>query len=208
VRVRRPLAAMVIAGVLLVRMAGADPVGPHLELTPFGGGTVFDGDVRLDGQPARDGLYLGGRIAYQLHPLFALEAAGGYSSTQEDGPPGKDVTFYHGSANAVWTPWAGLHGGPYAFLGFGTSQLKPSGGTGDSKAGLEVGGGWRLWLTDALGLRLEARQLYHAEEASGEKVRINHVIFGGGLVFALGGRGRDTDADGVPDRMDACPATP
>jgi len=208
VLVRRALAALVIAGALLVRTAGADPVGRHLEITPIGGGTVFDGNARLDGNPAKNEFYVGGRIGYQVHPLFGLEAAGGVTPTREDGAPGTDAIFYHASANAVWTPWSELHGGPYAFLGYGTSQLKPSGGAGESKAGLEVGGGWRLWLSDAIGLRLEARQIYHSEDQAGANVRINHMILGGGLVLALGARGRDTDADGVPDRSDDCPSTP
>ncbi|HEY3214867.1 MAG TPA: OmpA family protein, partial [Candidatus Eisenbacteria bacterium] len=39
-------------------------------------------------------------------------------------------------------------------------------------------------------------------------LNINHVILGGGLVLALGGKPRDTDGDGVPDRKDRCPDTP
>ena len=207
-RVGRPLAAIVIAGALLGRPAGADPVGPHLELTPMVGGTVFDGNVSLDGSSAEDHYYYGGRLGYQLVPLFGIEAAAGFTSTKETGPPGKDVSFFHASANLMWTPWAALHGGPYAFLGAGSTQLKPSGGSGDSKSGLELGGGWRLWLTDALAVRLEARELYHRETISGENLHINHMVFGAGLTLALGAHPRDSDGDGVPDRLDACPLTP
>jgi OmpA-OmpF porin, OOP family len=34
------------------------------------------------------------------------------------------------------------------------------------------------------------------------------LVLGGGLTFALGGKPRDTDGDGVPDRKDTCPDTP
>ena len=81
-RVRRPLLGLVIAGALLARGAGADPVGGHFEITPVAGGTMFDGTARsLEGQSPKDDYYLGARLGYQLHPLFSLEAAGGYSPT-------------------------------------------------------------------------------------------------------------------------------
>ena len=207
-RVRLSLAAMCIAGVLLVRMVSADPVGPHLEITPFAGGTWFDGDLQPNGNPVKDDFYLGGRLGYQLHPLFAIEGAGGFTPTKEKGGAGDEVTFFHASGNLVWTPWAGLHGGPYAFAGYGTSQVKVSGGQSTSEGGIEVGGGWRLWLSDALGVRLEARQIYYKLDVPNGNLKINNAILGGGLVWALGAKPRDSDHDGVPDRKDACADTP
>jgi outer membrane protein OmpA-like peptidoglycan-associated protein len=209
VRVRRPLLLLVISGALFARAAGADPVGGHFELTPFAGGTVFDGGARLDGQSAKDGYYLGARLGYQFLPVFSVEAAGGYTPTEEGGPPGMSASFSHLSINGVWLPWGQLHGGPFLFVGGGTSSLKASGGSGESHGGYEFGGGWRLWMTDALAVRLEARQVFHKETTSdGTEMRINHMVLGAGLVFALGGHPRDTDGDGVPDRKDLAPGTP
>jgi len=190
---------LVIAGALFARAAGADPVGGHFEITPFAGGTMFDGGARLDGQPPKDGHYLGARLGYQFHPVFSLEAAGGYTPTEEDGPPGKSASFSHLSVNGVWLPWGQLHGGPFLFGGFGTSSLKASGGSGESHGGYEFGGGWRLWMTDALAVRLEARQVLHKEPAGdGTDLNINHMVLGAGVIFALGGHPRDTDADRLP----------
>src|SRR5262249_5954395 len=71
------------------------------------------------------------------------------------------------------------------------------------------GGGVRFWLTDAIGLRIEMRQLYFSTDTpSGEKAKITNLVVGGGLTFALGARARDTDGDRVPDRHDKCPGTP
>lgn len=204
-RVRRPLLGLVIAGALLARVAGADPVGGHFEITPMVGGTMFDGTAHIEGQSPKDDYYLGARLGYQLHPLFSLEAAGGYSPTEEDGPPGNSGSFYHASVNGVWTPWGRLHGGPFLFAGLGTSQLKASGGSGESHGGYEFGGGWRLWMTDAMAVRLEAREVVHKEESDN---RINHMVMGAGVVFALGGYPRDTDGDGVSDRLDLAASTP
>jgi outer membrane protein OmpA-like peptidoglycan-associated protein len=209
VRARLSLALSIVAGAFLVQAATADPVGPHVEFVPFGGVTLFDGDLQVGGRSLRDDLYMGGRLGYQLHPLWAVEVAGGFTPTAQIGSGGTDVDFYHASGNLMFTPWPGPHGGPFLFAGAGTSQVKPGGGSGVNKGDIEVGGGLRFWLTDALGLRLEMRQVYYKwdDPANGEQ-KLNHVIAGGGLVFAFGARGRDTDGDGVPDRKDHCPATP
>jgi len=208
VRARLPLAVMVIAGLLLGGTAIADPIGRHVEFAPIGGGTVFDSDLRPGGQPVKNDPYLGGRLGFQVHPLWVVEVAGGITPSKEDGGQGRDVTFHHVSGNLMFTPWNGLHGGPYLFAGYGTSQVKPSGVSGESNAGTEAGGGLRLWLTDAIGLRAEARQIYYKIDVPGGTGKINHVITGAGLVFAFGAKPRDTDSDGVPDRKDACPGTP
>jgi OOP family OmpA-OmpF porin len=205
VRARLPL-ALAIAGAFLVQTAIADPVGSHFEITPLGGATLFDGDLHVGGYPLQDAPYLGGRLGYQIHPLFAIEAAGGFTPTHESDPsPTKpSVNFYHGSGNLVFTPWSGLFGGPFLFAGGGTSRIE-----GKNKGGIEVGGGLRYWVTDRIGLRLETRQIYYKfEEPGSGSHKINHVIVGAGLVFALGAKARDTDHDGVPDRKDMCPETP
>ena len=125
-RARSPLALTMLAGAFLAQTAVADPVGRHFEFVPFGGYTLFDGDQRVNGHPLTDDLYLGGRVAFQIHPWWAIEAAGGFTPTAEDAPGGGDVDFYHYSGNVVVTPWPGFYGGPYAFVGGGSAQIKPS----------------------------------------------------------------------------------
>jgi outer membrane protein OmpA-like peptidoglycan-associated protein len=197
---------MLLAG---AQWAGAEPIGSHFELTPFGGYTIFDGDGYQGTGSLTDDLYVGGRLGFQWRPWLGLEAAGGYTPTAVDATNGQDIDFYHGSLNLMLTPWAGRYGGPFVTLGGGASQLKPTNGSDAIDQGnAEVGAGVRLWLTDAVGLRFEARDVMWISKDDLGSPETNTLILGGGLTFALGARPRDTDGDGVPDRKDRCPDTP
>ena len=209
-RARSLLALTILVGALLAPSAIADPVGGHFELTPLGGFTVFDGDQRVNGHSLTNDLYMGGRLGFQFHPWWGIEAAGGVTPTSENAPQGPDVHFSHYSGNLVITPWPGLYGGPFAFLGAGSAQVKPSSGASVTNGSIEAGGGVRLWLSDVLGVRLELRQVYiqPVDPVTGGQQKVNHLVAGAGFTFAFGARGRDSDGDGVPDRRDACPDTP
>jgi thrombospondin type 3 repeat protein len=182
----------------------ADPAGLHVDLAQIGGSTSFGDGARVEGRAVRDALYLGMRLGVQLHPLWSLEAAGGDTPTTEKGAPDRDADLFHLSGNLMFTPWARLRGGPYAFVGGGLSRLKSPVGGGASRGGLETGGGARLWLTDRVGARLEVRQAFY----SAEDGRPNPLTIGGGLLYAFGARPRDRDRDGVADRLDGDPSTP
>jgi OOP family OmpA-OmpF porin len=208
VRARITLAVAVLTAALLAQPATADPVGGHVQLTPFGGYTIFDGDLRLNGHSLRDDLYFGGRLGYQFNPMWGLELAGGFTPTAEDAPGNPEVDFYHYSGNVTVTPWPGLFGAPFLLAGYGSAQAKPATGADVSEGSIEVGGGIRVWLTDALGLRVEARQIYYSYDQPGGSPKVNNLVGGLGLTLALGAKGRDTDSDGVPDRRDSCANTP
>ena len=207
-RSRIPFAGLVAAAMCAAGGALAEPVGSHFELTPVGGFTIFDGDFRYPGvHPLTDDLYAGARVGWQYNPWLGLEGAFGYIPSAEDISGGADVTVWHGSANLMLTPWATRWGGPYVFAGFGRGQAKADSAE-EIPMGLgEFGGGVRLWMTDAIGLRLEARSLTWLRHESGLP-SFTHYMVGGGLTFALGGTPRDTDGDGVSDRRDKCPDTP
>ena len=189
----------------------AEPVGSHWELTPFGGFTIFDGKMRFPGSnlPVNDDLHVGARLGWQSPSWVGLEAATGFSSTAEDVPGGRDFDWLHASGNLVLSPARGRWGGPFVFAGAGWTQAKPAQGPKSDAGTMEFGGGLRLWISDNLGLRLEARDVsFKALSATAPSDHLNTMILGGGLVFALGGTPRDTDGDGVPDRRDKCPDTP
>jgi OmpA-OmpF porin, OOP family len=201
-------AALVAAGT-----AAADPVGRYLYVSPMAGYTIFDGDFNWPGaHPLADDLYAGGRIGYQYGPAWAFELAGGYTPTSEDVSGGQDVSFLHATGNIVFSPWSSRVGGPYLFAGGGLGRLNASGGeAGDADLDqglLEGGGGVKLWLTDAIGVRLEARVSHWMPKESGGAPSVNYVMLTGGLTFGIGAKGRDTDGDRVPDSRDQCAATP
>ncbi|MEK7331497.1 MAG: OmpA family protein, partial [Candidatus Eisenbacteria bacterium] len=65
----------------------------------------------------------------------------------------------------------------------------------------------RLWMTDAVGLRLEAGEIHWSPTAAGLG-GVDYLTIGAGLTVAIGATPRDTDSDGVPDKRDRCPDTP
>ncbi len=201
---------------LAAQAAKADPVGRYPYLAPMGGFTTFDGGFHWPaGNPLTDKPYVGARLGYQFGPLWALELAGGATPTQEDVRDGLAVTFLHASANAMITPWTSRIGGPYFFLGGGAGRLSANRGTAPvedaihTNQGLvEGGGGLRLWLSDGVGLRLEAREARWLTKQGSGATSTNYFTLSAGVTFAIGAKGRDTDGDGVPDSRDKCPDTP
>ncbi|HET7226018.1 MAG TPA: thrombospondin type 3 repeat-containing protein, partial [Candidatus Eisenbacteria bacterium] len=218
-RVRLWFAACGLAALLAAASGSADPAGRYFTLSPFGGYTLFDGSLRFPRtSPVQDGPDVGARLGYQWSPWLGFEAAGGFTPTREDSG-GADVKYMHGSANVVVSPAPALWGGPFVFAGIGAARMSttlpaaqvssvysPRDATFNT-GNFEWGGGVKLWITDVLAVRLEGRILHWLpKESSG--LRLNHVIVGLGLTYALGARPRDTDRDGVPDRDDTCPNTP
>ena len=208
-RQRHLFTAVMLAALLTAPLAMAEPLGRHFQLTPFGGWTMFDGGIRnVTGQPLTDDLYLGARVNYTLGPLWAIEAAGGFTPTQEDVTNGRDVDFFHISGNLLVTPFANRYGGPFVFVGGGSAQTSVSSGERVNKGDLEFGGGVRFWLSDAVGVRAEVRDIYFkADEPAGGHSNLDNLVIGAGLTFALGATPRDTDGDGIPDKKDKCPNT-
>ena len=207
-RSRLRFAVIAAAALLTARGAAAEPLGSYFTLTPFAGYTTFDGQLRFPGaNPLKDDLYAGGRLGWR-RGWFGLEAAGGFTPTREDVSGGRDVDFWHASGNLLISPYHARTGDVFLFGGFGYGKLTPASGGGEVHYGtVEVGGGVRVWMTDVVGLRLEARNASFMQK-SPVKFLDNNLIFGGGIELALGARPRDTDEDGVPDKRDKCPNTP
>ncbi len=203
-------AALGLAALAAAGTVQAEPTGRYFTLTPFGGYRVFDGDQKFPGtNTIQDNLYVGGRLGWQALPWIGVEAAGGLTPTAEDVPTGRDLDVWHASGNLMLTPANGRWGGPFLFGGFGYNKTKLSAGDTEQHFGaIEGGGGLRFWLTDAIGLRLEARNLSLMAAKPKMELKYNDIVFGGGLELALGGVPRDSDGDGVSDRKDRCPDTP
>jgi OOP family OmpA-OmpF porin len=209
-RARLGLLLVAAAALLATHRAEAEPVGSYFYLTPHGGYTFFsDKLLASDSSGVMDAVYSGARLGYQWRPWLAIEGAGGFSPTTLDLPGGADYDFWHASGSLVLTPWSGRIGGPFVFGGGGYSKLKPSAGEADLHFGtVEFGGGARVWLTDVVGLVVEARSLLSVPRSGLGESNLDEFIVGAGITLALGAAPRDTDGDGVSDRKDGCPDTP
>src|SRR5215813_11804902 len=189
---------------LAAQVATAAPLGPHFTITPFGGITVDQVNFDYPTVTAPSNVaYVGGRLGYQRNSWLGLEAAGGYSP-KADATVGATVDYWHVSGNLMLSPWVGEFTNPYLFVGGGYSRLDPQ---YMNQGNLEFGGGFNLWLTEAVGLRLEARDIlwFPGDKSIGNT---QNLVLGGGLTFAVGGQSHDADFDGVPDKKDYCPLTP
>ena len=206
-RARRPIIALVLTAALAVP-AAAEPLGPHFQITPYGGFTIFDADLRpTGGAPLRDAVYVGARLGWQPKSWWGFEVAGGMSPSAEDVPSGQDVTFSHVSGNLLFTPLSKRGGGPFVSVGGGAARLKPSAGDNFNQGTFDLAAGVRLWLTDAVGLRAEVRDIHYLPKYSYQS-SADYLVLGAGLTVAIGATPRDTDGDGVPDKTDKCPDTP
>lgn len=211
-RARGWFVLLALAALLLAQTAWAAKTGfedKRFQLTPFGGWTLFDSELKYaSGQEFKDAAYIGGRAAMRLGSIVWLEAAGGVSSTKRDTVGGDDVTWYHLSGNLMFSPSTGHALSPFVSLGGGAWNVNHSVGGDESKSAFEVAAGARVRLSEVIGLRLEARNVLAIPEGNLEAASVNNIIFGAGLSFGFGGKGKDTDHDGVVDKNDKCPDTP
>jgi outer membrane protein OmpA-like peptidoglycan-associated protein len=209
ISVRRALLAALLCLTFSAAPAGAVPEAPHGYLTVLGGYAVFDPDVKYPTAALKDTYHAGGRLGWMFSPVLGLEAAGGWSPGEEDIDGGADVTFWHASGNIILTPFVWKSGGPFISAGGGYVTRNSDVAPDDLHFGtLEVAGGWMAWMGDAIGIRLEARNILSIPNKKYQSANKNDAIFSGGLTWAFGGTPRDADGDGVSDRKDACPDTP
>jgi outer membrane protein OmpA-like peptidoglycan-associated protein len=201
----------------------------HWYVDPFGGYTVYrscfaryamnDPNAKAD-----NAMYGGLRLGYLWASGFGIEAAGGWSGggKVKDATTGSsaDLTLTHASGDLIYAPTISKLGGPFISAGFGalttkTSSVNPAGsltfnnGTDQLKQGVgSIAGGWIFSLSQNFGLRLEARNLvWIPKNEVNTKPKLSYQIYGLGLDFRFGGKAKDSDGDGVPDKNDKCPNT-
>ena len=133
---------------------------------------------------------------------MSVEADGDYGVATLE-PTGSAVSLSRLGANILFHARAlGL------YLGGGYEHTYNSGALTTQNDGGRVILGTLLSLGGRAGFRLEARAAYLPRGGAAAGHAFNLGTTFGLSVFAFGGRPRDSDGDGVPDRIDKCPNTP
>jgi outer membrane protein OmpA-like peptidoglycan-associated protein len=178
-----------------------------LDLSVFGAFTHYDRTFNLDngvGGGARLTFFLTNRIGFGADVLFQREE-------NVPGSPGATMDPLIGNANLVIRLPATL----YLVAGYSRLDFGRSAPFSFTDAGIRGGLGARIPLGSRLGLLLEGSAIYSpSTNAAFDSSHATHLVGLIGLSFLQPGgirpaRGpRDADADGVPDKQDACPNTP
>jgi outer membrane protein OmpA-like peptidoglycan-associated protein len=200
-----------LAASLLARAAGAtDFDEKRFYLTPFVGGTLFDSERKLlTGEDLPNDMYFGGRAGVRMNQLLWVDLAGGYTTVKACDCDWVD--WMHFSGNLMLSRASLQTINPFISLGGGWSSFKHMDGSAEKLGTLEAAGGLRVRLNEALGIRLEARDVLALPTSNWGKAHINDIVLGAGLTFGFGGakaKEIDSDGDGVPDNRDNCPDTP
>lgn len=172
-----------------------------MEIGGFGRFTRFDRSLGLDNSFGG-----GGWLGVFVAPGLAIEGAGGYLPTAGPFAPSGSLFPLHARlvyARPVAGPLALLVGGGYVHNMYGkTANVSDDGVSG--LFGMRIGGA-------GLAARIEAVEDFIPSPRNQTATVANNWNFSlqAGLTAFLGrARPKDSDGDGIVDRLDACPATP
>ena len=196
-----------LAASLLAQVAVASEfMEKRFNLVPFAGWTRFDKELKQPtGIYLNDDVYLGGRLGMRIVSPLWLDLVGGYTKTKACN---MDASWTHLSANLMLVSSRDRTINPFVSLGGGVSKFVPRWSPDKTDGTFEAAAGLKVKITDALGLRLEARNVLLVPKDHYKKSHIDNIVAGAGLVFAFGGKDHDSDRDGVNDKRDKCPDTP
>ncbi|HET9951796.1 MAG TPA: OmpA family protein [Candidatus Eisenbacteria bacterium] len=204
-RAALPPAAILLTLVALV--AGNIPKAHAVEERVWA--TVEAGVNAYDAEQAfKDGVGLGVRGGYFLNRWFGVEGLFTSSSPTLEQPYSGSGSFTHFGGGIIVTPDRYKWVLPYIYAGLGSASADHE-STSTSAGAFHGGGGVLVRAGERLGFRLDARDVsYKQEGGPGRETRVNSLYFSGGVTALWGGRPRDTDEDGVPDKNDTSPETP
>jgi hypothetical protein len=140
-------------------------------------------------------------LAYQISPSLAFGARLGVGFTN-------GLTLLQPQVGLTYTLMPAKRLSPYLGVDGGGSRIMGSGAISHvTGVGGYVSAGIRNFFQDNMAGRIEARLGF--ENYSDESINAIVGSVGIGVAYYLGGGPpKDTDADGVPDKMDRCPGTP
>ena len=167
------------------------------------GGTFYDVEQAL-----KDGASFGVQGAGFVNRWIGIQGLLGTASPTLEKPATGDGSFRHLGVGAIVTPDRYRWSLPYLYGGLGSVSVD-RGGSSQSFGAYHIGGGILVRAGERLGFRLDGRDIsYKQEGGPGRDTRVNTFQISGAVTALWGGRPRDTDEDGVPDKKDVSPETP
>jgi len=191
--------------------ARADAAGSGWTFSLLGGTTLIDEDVEAD-----DDLLVGGRIGYMLGSYIHIEGMFHSMKSAADMALGDELRLDHYGVDLVLNPFPGGVLEPYLAGGYAGTDWRLTGG-GNNFNGFEAGGGLRVRLARGDGwrwdLRLDARDVFSKldsplVDASVVDDTHQQILLSAGLQLSFRSREKDSDGDGVIDKLDRCAETP
>ncbi len=168
-----------------------------------GGIAAFDPEQALRDSPA-----FGLRGSYFLNRWVGVEGLFATASPDFEQPASGSGSFTHFGGGLIFTPDRDRWVLPYLYAGLGSAKAENVNGS-KSYSAIHGGGGVVVRAGERFGFRLDARDITYTQAGGpGRDTRVNTMMFSAGLTALWGGRPRDTDEDGVPDKRDESPATP
>lgn len=158
----------------------------------LGGGAVrLSQDLASQDPRPTAGLILG----LSASPRWAMELRAHGARAETNASAGYEVNLVHGETNLTLFLTEGTRIIPFLTAGTGAMRV-------DKVDNIAVNGGLGLKSSESrrLKFRLDLRDIVFNREHDIEAFL--------GLAFVFGGDPKDTDRDGIPDKVDACPATP
>ncbi len=183
----------------------------HTPRVEFGG---FGGIVHFDHARGLNGNVYGGRFGINFNPHVGFETSIGRSNTSSPRAGVADEAIWLTQANLVWNlsrSWFQ----PFMAGGMGNQTSLIAGQAPvDNKFNYDVGGGFKMWMSDHVALRGDVHAFWtnaDGAQTGGSDDRYRDVVSTVGLTFGAGntdGGPDDADMDGVPDSIDRCSDTP